>query len=187
MPVPQGWEHKSLLQQQEKRRVANVCLAFGHHFPSGFLLLFPLGTSSCFVLPHACWARRSIPECLVSHRGSDFLWEEQPAPHILLAQPHVHHYSCWSSGGHSHRATGPQLCCDPVTGSRLAAQAGDAQCFSHSKTSANAAWQQHLAPAGALQGCSALDLGMLGNIWKIWLMTQLKSSLLTARVGLDGL
>lgn len=60
MSVPQGWEHSSLLQKPEMRRVTNVCPVFGHSFfswispalPTGrFILLFfffsvePEGTS----------------------------------------------------------------------------------------------------------------------------------------------
>lgn len=61
------------------------------------------------------------------------------------------------TGPQEPSSAGAVLC--PCTGSRLAAQAGDTQGDSHSKPSANAAWQQHLAPAGALQGWAALDLG----------------------------
>lgn len=80
----------------------------------------------------------------------------------------------------------PRLCwelsCDPVTRSRLPGRAEDTEWDSHSRTSANAALQQHLGPpgsAGQLWDVGNVGQRMLGNIWKIWLMIQLRTSLLT--------
>lgn len=189
MSVPQGWEHKSLLQQQEMRRVANVCLAFEHHFSAGFLLPLPPGLH-----PALFFLRSAGPE------GASLSAWCPTGDLISFGKSSLHPTSSWHSFSSlivpagAQVGTGPQepssagavLC--PCTGSRLAAQAGDTQ----GDSTANPLQMQPGSSTWLLLGlCRAGQLwilGMLlGSIWKVWLMIQLKMSLFAAGVGLDGL
>lgn len=189
MSVPQGWEHDFLLQQQQIRKVANVSPAFGGN-----------SSASC----SSQWGPHPVfffltgvgPEgaSLVSHRRSEFpLGRAACTPHppgtasplslfllaLRWAQPQDPGL-CWSCAVTLSQDPGWQVSLGVLSVTVTAKHLQMQPCSS--------TWVLlGLCRAAQLWDVGNVGQRMLGNTWKIWLVIQLKTSLLTSGVGPGGL